>query len=65
VQHESEETEISRLRKQQDQARHDEVFGGMSPEERAAYDIRRVRLQELERHLFPRDWHPGKSGFLA
>ncbi len=65
MQHESEEAEISRLRKEQTKARHDEVFGGLSLEERAAYDIRQDRIQELERRLFRRDCHPGKSGSLA
>jgi hypothetical protein len=41
--------ELERLRKQHAKARADEVFGGLSPAERAAYDLRRDRIIELER----------------
>jgi hypothetical protein len=43
--------ELERLRKQQAKARADEVFGGLSLAERAAYDLRRDRIIELERDL--------------
>lgn len=43
--------ELERLRKQQVKARADEVFGGLSRAERAAYDRRRDRIIELERDL--------------
>jgi hypothetical protein len=43
--------ELEHLRKQQAQARAEEVFGGLSPTERAAYDLRRDRILELEHDL--------------
>jgi hypothetical protein len=43
--------ELERLRKQQVKTRADEVFGGLSLPERAAYDRRRDRIIELERDL--------------
>ncbi len=43
--------ELERLRTQQAEARADEVFGGLSLAERAAYDLRRDRIIELERDL--------------
>lgn len=43
--------ELDRLRKKQAEARADEVFGGMSPPELAAYDLRRDRILELEHDL--------------
>jgi hypothetical protein len=45
---ESPELELSRLRKLQSTMREDEVFGGLSPIERLAYDRRQDRIQELE-----------------
>jgi hypothetical protein len=40
--------ELIRLRKEQNKARHDEVFGGMSPAERAAYNRKSGRIHELQ-----------------
>jgi hypothetical protein len=45
---EAPQLELDRLRKQQAEARADEVFGGLSPPERAAYDLRRGRILELD-----------------
>jgi hypothetical protein len=46
------ELELDSLRKQQSKARHDEVFGGLSPAERLAYDRRQNRINELELDQF-------------
>ncbi|MBZ5688223.1 MAG: hypothetical protein LAP86_24670 [Acidobacteriia bacterium] len=43
--------ELEHLRKQQAKARADEVFGGLSVAERAAYDVRQNRILELEHDL--------------
>jgi hypothetical protein len=40
--------ELLRLRKEQNKARHDEVFGGLSPAERAAYNRKSERIHELQ-----------------
>ena len=48
---ESAESEFARLRRAQAEARRDEIFGGLTPEERAAFEVRQKRLLELERHL--------------
>jgi len=56
---ESEETEIKRLRREQAKVRRDEVFGGLSPDERAAYEIRERRLRELQRRFY------GQNGLLG
>ena len=40
--------ELIRLRKEQNKARHDEVFGGLSPAERAAYNRKSGRIHELQ-----------------
>jgi len=48
---EAPQLELEHLRKQQAQVRADEVFGGLSPTERTAYDHRRDRILELERDL--------------
>ena len=45
------EDELIRLRKQQSKTRQDEVFGGLSPEERKTYDVRENRIHELDRDL--------------
>jgi hypothetical protein len=42
------ESELKRLRKEQNRARHDEVFGGLSPAEQAAYDGKAARIRQLE-----------------
>ena len=49
---ESLEAEMLRLRQEQAKARHDQIFGGLTFEERAAYEIRQKRLRELELQLF-------------
>jgi hypothetical protein len=40
--------ELTRLRKEQRKTRHDEVFGGLSPEELAEYNGKADRIHELE-----------------
>lgn len=45
---ESLQAELTRLRKMQRRAEQDEVFGGMSEAERASYDARAKRINELE-----------------
>lgn len=42
------QSEIARLRAQQDNAKQDEIFSGLSSEERAAYDARAERIRELD-----------------
>jgi hypothetical protein len=49
---EAPQLELEGLRQQQSQARADEVFGGLSPAERSAYDLRLSRIRELERDSF-------------
>jgi hypothetical protein len=44
-------SELARLRKQQQQAQQDEVYGGFSKSERAEYDRRAERINELETQL--------------
>jgi hypothetical protein len=46
VKFESEEAELSRLRKEQAKTRHDEVFGALSPAERTAYHKKQDRILE-------------------
>jgi hypothetical protein len=65
VQNETEQTELSRLRKEQAKTRHDEVFGGLTPEERSAYDFKQVRICELERRLLKSGWRQGNIRSLA
>jgi hypothetical protein len=48
---EAPQLELEHLRQQQAQVRADEVFGGLSPTERTAYDRRRDRILELEHNL--------------
>jgi hypothetical protein len=43
--------ELERLLQQQAKAQADEVFGGLSLAERAAYDVRQNRIRELEHDL--------------
>jgi hypothetical protein len=43
--------ELERLRKQQSKAREDEVFGGLNPDERLAYNLRQNRIRALEDEL--------------
>jgi hypothetical protein len=44
------QSELARLQREQQRARQDEVFGGLSATERAAYNTRQDRIHELE-HL--------------
>lgn len=44
---ENPESEVKRLRKEQNEALDDEVFGGLSPSERAQYDRKIKRINEL------------------
>jgi hypothetical protein len=48
---EAPQRELERLRRQQAKTRGDEVLGGLSPQERAAYDLRQDRIHELEHDL--------------
>jgi len=41
------ESELKRLRTEQEKTRQDEVFGGLSPAERVAYDKKTKRINEL------------------
>jgi hypothetical protein len=43
--------ELDRLRKQQAKTRANEVFGGLTTEERSAYERRQRHIGELERDL--------------
>jgi hypothetical protein len=45
------EDELIRLRKEQVKTRQDEVFGGLSSAEQAAYETKEDRIHELERDL--------------
>jgi hypothetical protein len=65
VQNETEQSELSRLRKEQAKTRHDEVFGGLTSVERAAYDIKQDRICELERRLSKPGWQQGNIRLLA
>ena len=48
MRYESPQAELARLGKEQTKARQDEVFGGLSPAERAEYDGNAKRINELE-----------------
>ncbi|MGA8622231.1 MAG: hypothetical protein WB660_27385 [Candidatus Sulfotelmatobacter sp.] len=48
---ENPQSELSRLRKEQSKARQDEVFGGLSPAERAEYNEKAKRIDELKIEL--------------
>jgi len=45
------QSELIRLRKEQNKTRRDEVFGGLSPAELAEYDGKAQRIHELENYL--------------
>lgn len=49
--HESSQAELARLLKEQAKTRQDEVFGGLSPVERAEYNRKVKRINELEAEL--------------
>jgi hypothetical protein len=48
---ETPQIELKRLQTEQTKARQDEVFGGLSPTERSAYDKRQSRIDQLEHDL--------------
>lgn len=48
MEQETPECELTRLRKEQNKARHDELFGGFSVEERFEYEARAKRIPALE-----------------
>jgi hypothetical protein len=58
MQRESQETELSRLRKEQVKTLNDKIFGGLSSEEQNAYDKRQKRIHELGLRYM--DWGPRK-----
>jgi hypothetical protein len=45
------QSELTRLRKDQNKARQDEVFGGLSPAERAEYSGKEERIHKLESEI--------------
>jgi hypothetical protein len=45
------QSELTRLRSEQEKTRWDEVFGGLSPAERAEYDTRAARIHKLESEI--------------
>jgi hypothetical protein len=65
VEHELEQVELSRLRREQAKTRHDEVFGGLTPAERSIYDTKQERIFELEHRLSERDWQRPRFGSVA
>lgn len=44
-------SELRRLQTEQSKTRHDEIFGGLSPEERAEYDRKADRIHKLESEI--------------
>ena len=48
---EKHESELKRLRTEQNKIRQDEVFGGLSPAERAKYDGKLERIHKLESEI--------------
>jgi hypothetical protein len=48
---ENTQSELIRLRKEQNKARRDEVFGGLSPAELAEYNGKAERIHELENYF--------------
>jgi hypothetical protein len=45
------ELELNRLRRRQSETRYEELFGGLSRDERADYDRNELRIRELHRLL--------------
>jgi hypothetical protein len=45
------QSELARLRKEQSKTRQDEVFGGLSDQERSIYEFKEERIRELEVQL--------------
>jgi|HubBroStandDraft_6_1064221.scaffolds.fasta_scaffold04425_2 hypothetical protein len=50
---ETSEVELKRLRAVQSRTMQEQVFGGLSPDERTAFDARRTRISQLEKQLIP------------
>jgi hypothetical protein len=48
---ENPQSELTRLRKEQNKARDDEVFGGLSPAELVVYNGKAKRIHELENYF--------------
>ena len=48
---ETAEQEMGRLRKKQSEIRYEELFGGLTREEREEYDRNQIRIRELHRQL--------------
>jgi len=48
---EKHESELKRLRTEQTKSRQDEVFGGLSPAERAKYNEKSERIHQLESQI--------------
>jgi hypothetical protein len=48
MEHETPQTEVIRLIREQNRTREDEVFGGLSPVERAEYNKKSQRINDLE-----------------
>lgn len=65
MQYESEQSELSRLRREQAKTRHDEVFGGLTAEERSAYDGKQVRIRELELRFSEKDSLESETGYVV
>ncbi|MCU1304318.1 MAG: hypothetical protein JWQ87_4602 [Candidatus Sulfotelmatobacter sp.] len=51
------QSELTRLIGDQDKARNDQVFGGLSPAERAEYDRKAERIHDLESVLCQQKFH--------
>jgi hypothetical protein len=51
VPEEKPETELKRLRREQNKSRQDEIFGGFSPTERAEFEARAKRIHTLEKEI--------------
>ena len=45
------QSELTRLRKEQNKTRYDEVFGGLSPAELAEYNGKAERIHKLENYF--------------
>jgi hypothetical protein len=59
------QSELTRLRKQQDKARQDEVFGGLSHVERAEYEARANRINDVEIELQTKGGKPSSQSDLT
>jgi hypothetical protein len=52
---ETADVELARLRKEQKKTRQDEIFGGLTDEERSAYENKAHRIRQLEFELSGRN----------